>query len=192
MRVFKNPCNGNHVTHVGAAGQRGLSLPVVPTWTSPVTSVSLSSLLCNGSHDSVGLSCCEAGRWQGLGTVVVPWPAFLSVGSKGREFWVPSLQVWHPAARVQRMEGAPTPPPPFHPSSSPPRPPSSRVSTCRKWATCFHKVIPSPVWAATLIRIYHPVKGKERKSPVFRGLSRCGGRKRFPPSLLGKPPQMRH
>lgn len=73
-----------------------------------------------------------------------------------------------------------------------PRPSGVCVSTCRKWATCFQKVIPSPVWAAKLIRIYHPVKRKERKSPVFRSLSRCGRQKRFPLSLLGKPPQMRH
>lgn len=140
----------------------GLSPPAVPTWASAVTSVSLSSLLCSGGSDRVSLFWCEASRWQGLGTGLAPWPAFLSVGSKCREFWAPSLQVWHPAARVQRMEGAPIPPPPFHPSSSPPLPPSARVSTYRKWATCFHNVIPSPVWAAELIRIYRPVKGKER------------------------------
>ena len=121
-----------------------------------------------------------------------------SLPLSGKQVWRilgPSSQVWRPpshsGAKFKGRRGLPHPPP-FHPYSAPPPHPSRSLSTCRKWATCFQKVIPGPVWATKLIRIYHPVKGKERKSPVFRGLSRCGGQKRFPLSLLGKPLQMRH
>lgn len=103
---------------------------------------------------------------MGLGAALVfppPPIPFLSVGR--------SLQVWSPPGPVQKKKGVLHHPIPFILTHLRPRP-AVCVSTCRKWATCFQKVIPDPAWAATLIRIYHPVKGKDRKSLVFRGLPR--------------------
>ena len=48
--------------------------------------------------------------------------------------------------------------------------PHRLLSTCRKWATCFQNVIPGPpVWAAELIRIYHPSQREREKEPCVQG-----------------------
>ncbi|XP_034515377.1 T-cell surface glycoprotein CD8 beta chain isoform X1 [Ailuropoda melanoleuca] len=47
------------------------------------------------------------------------------------------------------------------------------LSICRKWATCFHKVIPGPVWAAELIESTTQSKGKRERalsSEAFPGV----------------------
>lgn len=183
------------VTHAEAARQQGLILlsydlaqATQPLWASVLS--------CEMGAPRVSPSRSSCGPWMTVDRRVWERYCFLPslplLGKQGWRILGASLQVCHPAGLSSKEEGGSSTTPFLSSLLIPTPAPAACVSTCRKWATCFQKVIPSPCAGCELIRIYHPVKGKERKSLVFRGLSKCGGQKRFPLSLLGKPPQMRH
>lgn len=102
-----------------------------------------------------------------------PGPALLSAGSKGSEFWAPACRCGTRQLEFKGGRGLLHHPFPFVLTHPHPCPHSLCLSICRKWATCFHKVIPGPVWAAELIESTTQSKGKRERalsSEAFPGV----------------------
>lgn len=123
VTIFKNPCDGNHVTRAGAAGLQGRSLQSCKLGQAPVTSVRLSSLLCSGSNNCLSL-CLAVGRahsrvWgQRSFPGPVPPQREARVVNSGHQ---PAGVA--PSSTSSKEEGGSYTTPSFHPYSSPPLPP---------------------------------------------------------------------